>query len=73
MKSAEEIDKYEKGADCKCASISGEECACGADWTPKEVYELLLLLSKVDGFAKNSNDYVGSKLHDQVVNKLARE
>jgi len=28
------------GRKCKCAAHCGCECACGADWTPKEVYDL---------------------------------
>lgn len=28
------------GRECHCAAYSENECACGADWTPDEVYEL---------------------------------
>lgn len=28
------------GLDCTCAAWAYFECACGADWTPREVYEL---------------------------------
>jgi len=28
------------GKGCKCAAYSKSECACDADWTPQEVYDL---------------------------------
>ena len=28
------------GKGCKCAAYSENECACDADWTPQEVYDL---------------------------------
>jgi len=28
------------GKGCKCAAYSESECACDADWTPQEVYDL---------------------------------
>ena len=28
------------GQDCTCSARSAYECACGADWTPQEVYDL---------------------------------
>lgn len=28
------------GKNCKCAARSSYECACDADWTPQEVYDL---------------------------------
>ena len=28
------------GQDCTCSAWSANECACGADWTPQEVYDL---------------------------------
>jgi hypothetical protein len=28
------------GKGCKCAAYSESECACNADWTPQEVYDL---------------------------------
>ena len=34
------------GKDCKCGAYYYGDCACGADWTPKEVYTLQ---AKLDG------------------------
>jgi len=28
------------GRGCICAAYSSHECACDADWTPQEVYDL---------------------------------
>ena len=28
------------GQDCTCNALVANECACGADWTPQEVYDL---------------------------------
>ena len=33
-------EDYYEGKGCKCYARSQGECACGADWTPKEVYRL---------------------------------
>jgi len=33
-------EDYYEGKGCKCYAWSQGECACGADWTPKEVYRL---------------------------------
>jgi hypothetical protein len=33
-------NKMTDGKDCNCAAYGEHECACGADWTPQEVYDL---------------------------------
>jgi len=33
-------EKYYPGKDCTCSAFGYSECACGADWTDAEVYEL---------------------------------
>lgn len=33
-------DDYYEGKGCKCFARNQDECACSADWTPKEVYKL---------------------------------
>ena len=33
-------EDYYEGKGCRCLAKSQGECACGADWTPKEVYRL---------------------------------
>ena len=35
-----DLNNYYKGKGCKCHAYYYGECACGVDWTPKEVYEL---------------------------------
>ncbi len=42
------------GKDCTCAAYGECECACGADWTPAEVY---LLRDKVDALRKDAERY----------------
>lgn len=32
--------EYTPGQDCNCHAYGENECGCGADWTPSEVYEL---------------------------------
>lgn len=39
------------GKDCTCAAWGECECACGADWTPAEVY---LLRDQVDALRKDA-------------------
>jgi len=34
------LDTYTEGQGCICSAYGEMECACGADWTPREVYEL---------------------------------
>ena len=36
------------GRECHCAAHSENECACGADWTPDEVYELRARVEKLE-------------------------
>jgi hypothetical protein len=31
---------YTPGEKCQCSAYNESECGCGADWTPREVYEL---------------------------------
>jgi hypothetical protein len=31
---------YTPGEECQCSAYNESECGCGADWTPKEIYEL---------------------------------
>jgi hypothetical protein len=31
---------YIPGEECQCSAYNESECGCGADWTPREVYEL---------------------------------
>jgi hypothetical protein len=33
-------EKYIPGEECQCSAYNESECGCGADWTPREVYEL---------------------------------
>jgi hypothetical protein len=34
------FDTYIPGGDCSCEARYESECACDADWTPREVYKL---------------------------------
>jgi len=34
------LDTYTAGQGCECGAYGECECGCGADWTPREVYEL---------------------------------
>ena len=36
------------GRECHCAAHSENECACGADWTPDEVYELRARIKELE-------------------------
>ena len=36
------------GRECHCAAHSENECACGVDWTPDEVYELRARVSELE-------------------------
>jgi hypothetical protein len=37
---AEELSTYQPGWDCVCVYSNPKDCTCGANWTPREVYEL---------------------------------
>ena len=37
---AEELSIYQPGWDCICVYSNPKDCTCGANWTPREVYEL---------------------------------
>jgi hypothetical protein len=37
---AEELSIYQPGWDCICVYSNPINCTCGANWTPREVYEL---------------------------------
>ena len=37
---ADELKGYLPGWECGCLASHSNECSCGANWTPKEVYEL---------------------------------
>ena len=37
---AEELSTYQPGWDCVCILCNPKDCTCGANWTPREVYEL---------------------------------
>jgi hypothetical protein len=37
---AEELSIYQPGWDCICVYANPINCTCGANWTPREVYEL---------------------------------
>jgi len=41
-------DEYYEGKGCKCYAKSQGECACGADWTPKEVYRFYRLRDEIE-------------------------
>ena len=34
------LEDYHEGKGCKCYARSEGECACGVNWTPKQVYVL---------------------------------
>lgn len=64
------MDKPKRGdgLDCKCAAWAYFECACGADWTPREVYELRAEVAKLKedkmvlvGALKVITDYADEK------------
>lgn len=44
---AKELKNYSAGKGCQCAAWGECECACGVDWTPKEVYVLRLQNKKL--------------------------
>jgi len=37
---AEALSIYQPGWDCVCPDFNPYRCSCGANWTPREVYEL---------------------------------
>jgi len=36
---AERLREYFPGHNCRCGAHDQSECGCGANWTPKEIYE----------------------------------
>jgi len=46
---SEELEDYIEGGACMCAAYSENECACNADWTSKEVYELRAEVAELNG------------------------
>lgn len=48
------LDEYYPGKGCTCAAYGESECACDADWTPKEVYELRIIKDAALEFVSNS-------------------
>jgi len=48
-------DDYFPGKDCHCEARSSYECGCeGADWTPKEVYDLRGEVVALKAFAEST-------------------
>ena len=46
--SEEQLKTYTPGQNCLCAAWSRNECGCSdVDWTPTEVYQLRLKVSKL--------------------------
>jgi len=39
-RTAEELSTYQPGWECSCPGFVPQRCRCGANWTPREVYEL---------------------------------
>jgi hypothetical protein len=50
-----DLDSYREGAGCECCAYYRGECACGADWTPKEVYRLKLRVNELLGAQVSSS------------------
>jgi len=55
------LEDYYEGKGCKCYARSEGECACGVDWTPKEVYLLReqLKTAKIDAVNEFANKVCG--------------
>jgi hypothetical protein len=50
-----EINDYYEGSGCTCCASSSNECGCeGADWTPKEVYDLRSEVMALKAFAEST-------------------
>lgn len=47
------------GKDCKCYAYCESECACGADWTPQEVYDLRASNARLLGLIADIRAAVG--------------
>lgn len=47
------LKSYFAGKGCKCAAYGESECGCpNVDWTDKEVYELRLMVKKLEAEIK---------------------
>lgn len=59
------------GKDCKCSAYCESECACGADWTPQEVYDLRAsnarLLGLIADIRAAVGDPTGKLMQDELV------
>ena len=59
------------GKGCKCAAYSESECACDADWTPQEVYDLRAANAAVYGLLADIRaavgDPTGKLMQDELV------
>jgi hypothetical protein len=47
------------GKGCKCAAYDESECACDADWTPQEVYDLRASNARLLGLLADIRAAVG--------------
>ena len=59
------------GKGCKCGAYGSNECGCGADWTPQEVYDLRERVRVLEEALKNISDAVDfegeGKHYDSVI------
>ena len=46
--------EYFAGKHCTCAAYSSSECACNADWTDPQVYELQKKIETVVGWCNDN-------------------
>jgi len=53
-------EETDEGQGCECGAYGEHECGCGADWTPREVYELR---DEVTVLRKALNDIINGVQH----------
>jgi hypothetical protein len=64
---AEALSTYQPGWECICPDFNPYRCTCGANWTPREVYELrnmVLDLENQLSDQKKLNLLLADDLHD---------
>lgn len=51
---AKELRDYCPGMECTCSAWNDGECCCDADWTPREVYKLRLVVKQLKARLKKA-------------------
>jgi len=61
---------YTPGEECQCSAYNESECGCGADWTPREVYELREQRDRLAEELKEAQNAIEMMLRDSSCRRI---